>query len=318
MKILAVGDLHGDKPKIHFKDFDAIVVVGDVCSDKEFRPLKNAWVKYLEKNPDEPVTDDEFFTLKIGKKKVEDLYKDALKEGRKIMEFLNSLGKPIFMAPGNWDQSYGSTRIKDIEAGEYSYYKSFLDFWIGEKINPKLIKGLKNVKSIQFKLQKFKGYNFLGYGLSSLHEDPKLRGGRRKLDFTKEEYEKLLRAYDKILKKLADEYKKRDKNISTIFVTHNVPYNTKLDTLQDKESKHHKKHFGSSVARWFCDKYQPLLCIGGHMHEHFGKIKIKKTTAINVGFGSHVNTLIELEKGKIKKIEFWDGKGKYKKKRKKN
>ncbi len=308
MKILAVGDLHGRKPKIHFKDFDVIVVVGDVCSDKGFRSLKNAWVKYLEKNPDEPKSDDEFFILQIGKKKVEDLYKESLKEGRKIMEFLNSIGKPIFMTPGNWDQSYGPTRIKDMEAGEYSYYKSFLDFWIGDKINPKLVKGLKNVKNIQFKLHKFKGYNLLGYGLSSLYENPELRGKRKIVKFTKKEFGRLKRAYMRILKKLGEAYKKRDKNFPTIFITHNVPYGTKIDTLHDKDSEHHGKHFGSSVARWFCNKYQPLLCIGGHMHEHFGEDKIKKTTAINVGFGSHVNTLIELEKGKIKKIDFWDGK----------
>ena len=35
MKILVLGDLHGEKPKLRIKDFDAIVCFGDVCSDKE-------------------------------------------------------------------------------------------------------------------------------------------------------------------------------------------------------------------------------------------------------------------------------------------
>ncbi len=55
------------------------------------------------------------------------------------------------------------------------------------------------------------------------------------------------------------------------------------------------------------EKFQPLVCIGGHMHEHFGKCKIKKTTVINTGFGSNVNTMMELEGNKIKKLEFHKG-----------
>ena len=40
------------------------------------------------------------------------------------------------------------------------------------------------------------------------------------------------------------------------------------------------------------------------MHEYFGKEKIGKTTLINCGFGPKVNTLLEIENGKIKKIKF--------------
>jgi hypothetical protein len=38
------------------------------------------------------------------------------------------------------------------------------------------------------------------------------------------------------------------------------------------------------------------------MHEHFGKCKLGKTICINSGFGSNVNTLIELNGDKIKII----------------
>jgi len=56
------------------------------------------------------------------------------------------------------------------------------------------------------------------------------------------------------------------------------------------------------------DKYQPLLCIGGHMHEYFGKLKMGKTTLVNSGFGSHVNVLLELSGSRIKKLDFYKGK----------
>ncbi len=34
MKFLIVGDLHGQMPKIFFKEFDAITAPGDFCSDE--------------------------------------------------------------------------------------------------------------------------------------------------------------------------------------------------------------------------------------------------------------------------------------------
>ncbi|MDP4012889.1 MAG: hypothetical protein Q8R00_04770 [Candidatus Nanoarchaeia archaeon] len=55
------------------------------------------------------------------------------------------------------------------------------------------------------------------------------------------------------------------------------------------------------------EKHQPLVCVGGHMHEHFRKCKIGRTTAINAGFGSFVNVWMEILEDKIKKIEFYRG-----------
>lgn len=40
----------------------------------------------------------------------------------------------------------------------------------------------------------------------------------------------------------------------------------------------------------------------------FGSCKIENTIAINAGFGSNVNTWLELEGNKIKKLEFYRGK----------
>ena len=35
MRILVVGDLHGQIPKIYFKKFDAIICIGDICLDTD-------------------------------------------------------------------------------------------------------------------------------------------------------------------------------------------------------------------------------------------------------------------------------------------
>ena len=81
MKILVVGDLHGNKPIIHFKDFDAIISIGDVCSDKEFRPLVKKWFQFMENNED--ISLEEFMLKELGQRKLRQLEIKSLEEGRK-------------------------------------------------------------------------------------------------------------------------------------------------------------------------------------------------------------------------------------------
>ena len=112
---------------------------------------------------------------------------------------------------------------------------------------------------------------------------------------------KRVEKYKKIYKKLDKIFKKTKK--PTIFLSHNVPYNTKIDKIVDKKNPRHGQHFGSMIARKIIEKYKPVICIGGHMHEHFDKVKIKKTVCINAGFGNKVNTFLEIKDGKIKQLK---------------
>ncbi len=307
MKFLIIGDLHGRKPKIHFKDFDAIIVPGDICSDKGMRQQINLWKKHI-KETKETITSDEFIINSIGMKKYNQIEKESLKIGREILEYLNKLNKPVFFLPGNWDQSYGPTRIKDSSKSRYHNLKSHLDRYLGKNSNPFLIKGLKNVKDCQYRIHKFQGCNIIGYGLSSSPERVKTHAFWKKHKLSKTERVKLDQLYSKILTRLGNLHKKRDKKFTDIFLSHNVPHNTKLDVILEKNNPYYKKHFGSDIALDFCKKNNPLLCIGGHMHEHFAKCKLGKTTVINAGFGPNVNTLLEIENNKIKSIKFWNGK----------
>ncbi|OYT36886.1 hypothetical protein B6U91_00015 [Candidatus Pacearchaeota archaeon ex4484_71] len=310
MRILVIGDLHGRMPKIHFKQFDCIVCVGDFSWDGEIGEIYKSLFKKGNKSSYE-----EYIDKYVGKRNLRRMEKESLARGRKILEYLNSFGKPVFIVPGNWDQSYGETRIKDIEKTNYNYLKAFYDWWLGDKTNPALTKGLKNIKDCQYKNHKFSGVNFLGYGLVSAYESLNIRKKKIKKQVNEEEYEKLRRAYGRIHSKLDNVFKSRDKKMPTMFITHNVPYNTKLDVIKDKASSAHNKHAGSSLAREMCIRYKPLVCVGGHIHEHFGKDRIGKTVVINAGFGKDANTLIDLneETGKIRKIEFYKGYKKVKK-----
>ncbi|MBT3865657.1 hypothetical protein HOF78_00965 [Candidatus Woesearchaeota archaeon] len=305
MKFLIVGDLHGRIPKIHFKEFDAIIVPGDICSDKGMRKYVGLWKKHIKKTK-EIISSDEYILKLIGRKKYNQIEKESLLIGRKTLEFLNKFNKPIFFTPGNWDQSHGTTNIKDSSKSRYNRLKSNLDMYLSKHSNKILTQGLKNVKDCQYKLHKFGNFNIIGYGLCSGPEKP---NGNQGLTF--KEQTKLKKAYNKILNRLVALHKRRNRDFTDIFISHNVPYKTKVDIILEKDNPFYKKHFGSSIAAEFCKKNQPLVCIGGHMHEHFAKCKLGKTTVINAGFGPKVNTLLEIKNNKIKSIKFWDGKNEF-------
>ncbi len=210
------------------------------------------------------------------------------------------------MVAGNWDQSYGPSKIKDIDKSDYHYMKAFYDWWLGENINAKITKGTKNVKNCMFKNHLFKGMNFIGYGLVSGTEN--IRKKKKKLNLTKKQFEKLKKAHDKIFRKLSSVFTYRNQKYPTLFITHNIPYKTKLDKIKNKDSPKHNTHGGSSIARKICKIYKPLLCVGGHIHEGQGQDKIGKTTVINPGFGKDAQVLIEIDekKRKIKNIDFYE------------
>lgn len=62
-----------------------------------------------------------------------------------------------------------------------------------------------------------------------------------------------------------------------ILVTHNPPYNTKLDMIQTGI------HVGSKTVRSFIEKHQPILSISAHIHEARGIDKLGDCSLINSG-----------------------------------
>ena len=62
-----------------------------------------------------------------------------------------------------------------------------------------------------------------------------------------------------------------------ILVSHTPPYGTKVDIVGRGE------HVGSHTIRKFIERYQPALCITGHIHEARNIDKIGNTVIINPG-----------------------------------
>ena len=98
MKLLIIGDLHGNKPKIYYKGFDAIIAPGDFCSD-EARTFMFEALRQRMKNPKSKV---KWYDL-AGKTKSKEMINKSLKDGRIILKQLDSYGVPVYIVPGNWD-----------------------------------------------------------------------------------------------------------------------------------------------------------------------------------------------------------------------
>ncbi len=86
---------------------------------------------------------------------------------------------------------------------------------------------------------------------------------------------------DEKLDKISD---KIQFNKKLIFISHSIPYKTKLDTLNHD-------HTGSISIRKFIEKHKPILHFCGHLHENEAKRdKIKNTLIINPGpYGKIIN-----------------------------
>jgi len=89
---------------------------------------------------------------------------------------------------------------------------------------------------------------------------------------------------------LEETVKFNENGLPLILMTHHPPFNTNNDKLSDGF------HVGSHSIRVFIEKYQPLVCFCGHIHESTGIDKIGKSIIINPGsfnMGKFTNALIQ-------------------------
>ena len=140
---------------------------------------------------------------------------------------------------------------------------------------------MRNIKDCHYKIRRVGNYDMIGYGYVSGSESPRM--------------------YKRAMKRLEPLFKKATKPV--IFLTHHMPYGV-MDKVLNKKSPAYGVRLGTYVSRDIIDKYKPVVAVGGHMHEYFGKKRLGKTWVINAGFGPKVNTLLSL-KGKTAKMRFY-------------
>ena len=293
MKILAIGDFHGEFPRkfnkiIDKEKIDLVVSLGDY-PPFHYRKL---WFKHCYGK------EVELWEV-IGKRKYRRLVMEDLRMAENTLKKLNKLLVPVFTVFGNIDypspDDIGDYKEK-IKKGQPSYDRK--DFLANK------IKKYKNIHRFDYKALKFQDYVFIGMRGHSI-------SGRVK--------SKAFRKHKKILEKLFKKFRKENKQKRVIFVSHNIAFNTKLDKISVKnlhialkgyygrkfnKKKKYKGHYGSKMARRIIDKWHPILHIGGHIHESAGKDRLGGTILVNPGAAHHGKAaIIEIEEGKIKKIK---------------
>ncbi len=83
-----------------------------------------------------------------------------------------------------------------------------------------------------------------------------------------------------------------------VLVSHQPPFNTKTDILSNG------KHSGSRIVRNFIEKYQPVLCMTGHIHESVAIDKIGDTTIVNPGpLGRNNYCYVSIQNSIIEEIQ---------------
>lgn len=286
MKILVIGDFHGKiseklKKEISRREFDFVVGVGDYAGIDEWY----SYIRYLfkHKNPREAKSAKEFF----GKEKYKALIKRDFKAGENVLKFLDGLGKPGFYVFGNGDNEW------------YNHY--FSSKFIGaKKSRLNFLKKIKNIKEMTYKIRKYKGISFLGFGgymdaiANKSHRDEEWQ---KRVDLRTKKAEK--RIYS-LIKKIVRK---------SIFVFHYPPLGV-FDKVLDKKNPFCGGSTGISAFRKAILKKKPFLVLCGHMHEYQGRKRLGNSIVVNPGEaakGKFAIIDLDKEKGKIRKIEFYKG-----------
>jgi len=210
MRYLIVGDLHGQMPLIHYKGFDAIIAPGDFCSDATRKFMFEALGHNL-KHPDKP---KQWWAI-VGRRKAREMVNVSIVDGRKILDKLNSYGKPVFITPGNWEWK-GKPDCDWSKLREDKY--------------PGLIKGLDNIVDLHHRFVETDEVVFIGHGYISGPEYPQRKEEIKNL--SKKELRDLKKDYLSQKKKLESLFKRASKKAKpVIFVSHNMPWDTKFDKI---------------------------------------------------------------------------------------
>ncbi len=253
MKLLVLGDFHGKFSK-KFERLTKKENIDLLISNGDYFPFhyRKLWFEHC-------FGKEIMLWEVIGKKKMKKLLLKDLRDGENVLNKINKLSIQSVTVVGNLDYSRVADTM-DFKVSKKHYWK-----WYEQDFFSKIIKKYKKIRRIDYSYFKFGDLIFIGaYGL--------MNPGRVK--------SKAYKKHRKILDTLFKKFKKE----KVIFISHNVPYNTRLDLIgKNAHEKVRGEHYGSKLIRRIIDKHQPILHIGGHIHESMGMQKLGRTLCINPG-----------------------------------
>jgi Icc-related predicted phosphoesterase len=278
MKILAIGDFHGKFPG-WIKKVVKREKIDLVLSNGDYLPFayRKLWFKHCYGK------DVDLWEV-VGKKKYKELILGDLRAGERALKGLNDLPVPVVTTLGNIDYPSPDDCTDRRFPFTWKWAKDtrfkILDF----------IKQCSNITRCDYKVVKVGGFVFIG---GRGHTVP----GRVK--------SKAYRKHRKILDGLFKKYKKENGEGKVIFLTHNMPNDTRLDKIGMHAHKEVRgKHYGSKLFRRIIEKWQPSVQTGGHIHEAKGKQKLGKTLMVNAGAAHEGDAAVIEIVGKKVKVKF--------------
>jgi hypothetical protein len=93
MRLLLVGDCHGEVPDVPEEEFDVVLAVGDICGGDD--EARSAMFESIG-------SDSEWHEI-VGEQDAKEIVRESVEKGRQVLETLNSTGRPVLVVPGNWD-----------------------------------------------------------------------------------------------------------------------------------------------------------------------------------------------------------------------
>jgi len=262
MKILAVGDPHGDInkiKKISVKGIDLILITGDL--GKADLARKFYFENVRRKKEGLPV-------LAFSKLETKSVYNEIYYSTLDVLKYFSNISL-TYSILGN----VGTNMIRDAEVKKDE--KKF-------KIKlPYLSKGINKLDNFYYVKNVVRNINGLRVGFLEYFVDTNWV-----VDFKPSDYNKKLNKARKETikaKKILNNFKKLD-----ILVCHQPPYGY-LDKINNSSAPQgwKGKHAGSKTILDYIKRYQPKYVFCGHIHEGEGKAKIGKTEVYNLGVAGH-------------------------------
>lgn len=255
MKIIAIGDPHGNLSKIKkipVKEVDLILLTGDLGNSDLAR--KQAFANITRRKKNLPEID---FSAREKKRAFMQAYNSSID----IIRYLSKKA-PVYLIYGNVESSNAETKYYSKEIGLPLPY-----------ITNKL-KKMKNVKIINNKLVNFNSLKIAG--LSYFIDDIWVK------TFKPSNYKKRLNSAKKDTfraKELLYKFKHAD-----ILICHQPPYGILDRVTANFAPAHWKgKNAGSKVILDYILKNRPKYVFCGHIHEGRGHRKVGKTEVYNLG-----------------------------------
>ncbi|MFZ7126864.1 MAG: metallophosphoesterase family protein [Desulfobacterales bacterium] len=284
MRILVIGDLHGQEPRVHFPDADVIVAPGDFCSDAVRQYAFQAMMENASRPDRSPDRTIAWYDL-LDRAEAELLVRRSLEAGRSVLEALDATSLPVIVIPGNGDWASQPDSEWDLLRADH----------YGE-----LISGLRHVVDIDHRSLRMGEITFVGYGSSAGPEVPQDVEERSR--YSRETLCRLEARFAAIFEHLSSQFP--NEGGCSVLLSHNMPFGVPLDLITHPSSPRFGKHFGSVVTRKLVEVCRPSICIGGHMHEHFGLCFLEGIPIVNGGYGNAVNVLIDIDEGAVRSIRF--------------